>query len=334
MNLLDICESLAAHATEYGDAAQSEDRISDSDIDHWQRLFKITRPEAIHKIQNWRADLGRTPLSQAAWDAIKGSDFARGFTKESYEYSLTRKSGHENTSVSGTYSTQMHLLRIREPLLSLDMVQSCLGTEEFEVLPGFDDDHEPVQFCYMTTQQKNVLQNRLTIPLTIIPVKIAAKTLSKYSRYPTLGVDPTLPQHRARAHTERFEPTQDEFPVRYFFYGTLADRAVLARILCISNEDSIQFEPAVVSGAVMSSWGNKYRGLIDGDQSAQVHGKAYMVKSREEEEALRIYETNNYEVVRCNMVLQLDRKAYVGLTFRLTQSASPPAGFPIPRTAS
>ena len=43
-------------------------------------------------------------------------------------------------------------------------------------------------------------------------------------------------------------------------------------------------------------------------------GSAYQVSSKEHEDALRIYETENYEVVRC-MIAMADEVVH-GLTFR------------------
>ncbi|KAM3548505.1 hypothetical protein MY1884_009154 [Beauveria asiatica] len=85
-------------------------------------------------------------------------------------------------------------------------------------------------------------------------------------------------------------PQQNEYPVRYFFYGTLADRDVLARVIGVPDK-SIQYEPAVLPRAVLTSWAGKYRGVVDGGAQDEVEGMVYWVKSGDEEEALRIYET-------------------------------------------
>lgn len=49
----------------------------------------------------------------------------------------------------------------------------------------------------------------------------------------------------------------------------------------------------------MRRWGGKYNALVDGSAGSVVHGSAYHVMSKEHEDALRAYETDVYEVVRC-----------------------------------
>ena len=49
-------------------------------------------------------------------------------------------------------------------------------------------------------------------------------------------------------------------------------------------------------------WAGKYKALVDGKM--RVDGMAFSVRSREDEEALRYHETENYEVVRCRICLK------------------------------
>ncbi|KAK8142676.1 hypothetical protein G3M48_008417 [Beauveria asiatica] len=87
-------------------------------------------------------------------------------------------------------------------------------------------------------------------------------------------------------------PQQNEYRVQFFFpfHETLADRDVLARAIGVPDE-SIRHEPAVLPRAVLTSWAGKYRDVVDGGAEDEVEGMAYWVKSRDEEELLRIYET-------------------------------------------
>lgn len=324
MDLLSICESLASNVIKFDEENSSEIEISDSDIEHWQSLFRMTRTEAIEEITTWRSDFTREPLSKDAWNAIRESESATGFSKESYEYKLVRGwKLQQREVVSSTQDNSMYLLRLHDESPTLCMVQHLLGTEDIEVLPGIDNDGNAVQFCYMDGKMRSALLSNLAASDSMqfrpsfLRVSIAKKDLAVNSKYPTLGIDSTLPQHRANSSTDCFEPTQNEYPVRYFFYGTLADRAVLARVIGIQDEKSIQYEPAVVFGANMTSWANKYRGLVNGGPDSKVDGVAYWVRSREEEEALKIYETARYEVVRCAIYLQSAAKPSSGLTFRL-----------------
>ncbi|KAM3432588.1 hypothetical protein NHJ13734_006803 [Beauveria thailandica] len=99
-----------------------------------------------------------------------------------------------------------------------------------------------------------------------------------------------------------WQPQQNEYRVQFFFpfHETLADRDVLARAIGVPDE-SIQYEPAVLPRAVLTSWAGKYRDVVDGGADDKVEGMVYWVKSRDEEELLRIYETAKYEVVRQGM---------------------------------
>ncbi|KAL1600509.1 hypothetical protein SLS60_006895 [Paraconiothyrium brasiliense] len=63
--------------------------------------------------------------------------------------------------------------------------------------------------------------------------KPATKDLSNTSIAPTLGIDISLPQHRNLVVDPR--PRQDEYPVRYFFYGTLCEPERLAQVLGIET---------------------------------------------------------------------------------------------------
>ncbi|KAK8144593.1 hypothetical protein G3M48_005596 [Beauveria asiatica] len=323
MDLLTACESLAANVLEHDVLDMSDTYISESDTEHWMTALNLTRVEAIDEITKWRSDYTRESLSQSAWDTIKESDAASGFTKESYEFSLTRGSTIKQSNATGADDTAMYLLRIIEPLPTIGTLSELLNTDKIEVVSGIDDEGKSVRFAYMTAQMKRQLINNLALSDTIyfrpsfIRVSVANKDISDNSRYPTLGIDSTLPQYRAPSASSCFQPLQNEYPVRYFFYGTLADRTVLARVIGVPDADSIRYEPGVLSRAVLTSWAGKYRGVVDGGPDDKVQGVVYWVQSREEEEALRIYETAKYEVVRCSVQVGEEIDVYMGLTFRL-----------------
>ncbi|OGM47954.1 hypothetical protein ABOM_002663 [Aspergillus bombycis] len=133
---------------------------------------------------------------------------------------------------------------------------------------------------------------------------------------PCLGsdIDPTLPHHRAQSMDEIFLPAQNQYPVWYFFYGTLADPEILARQT--SRSELPVLRRATVKGGIIKMWGGKYKALIDGPSSAIVDGWTYEVNSGEEEEQLRYYETDQYEVVRCEIHILESGVLVKGLTFR------------------
>jgi hypothetical protein len=67
-------------------------------------------------------------------------------------------------------------------------------------------------------------------------------------------------------------------------------------------------------GGRLGTWGGKYKALIDGPEGFQVNGHAFLVTSKEHEDALRFYKTDMYQVVRCKILLK--NGPVQGLTFR------------------
>ncbi|TVY55561.1 hypothetical protein LCER1_G003588 [Lachnellula cervina] len=158
-----------------------------------------------------------------------------------------------------------------------------------------------------------------------VPEGRAYKELCPDSLYPTLGIDTTLPQHRPQSlhlleQAPSFGRTCTQFPVWYFFYGTLADVPKLRSLLSLPEDEMPVLREASVMGARMKSWGlGKYNALVDGPESSCVKGSAYQVMSEEHEDALRKYETSAYEVVRC--LIQMDGTVVQGCTFRFAGEA-------------
>lgn len=142
---------------------------------------------------------------------------------------------------------------------------------------------------------------------------MAKKDLSPGSLYPTLGIDSTLPQYRAPPQREIV--MQNQYPVWYFFYGTLGQADLLKLQELLDLDFLPQLLPAQVEGGRLEMWGGKYKALIDEPPEASVPGWAYQVESLEHEETLRYYETENYEVVRCTIILG-NGERIGGLTFR------------------
>ncbi|OJI82941.1 hypothetical protein ASPTUDRAFT_191420 [Aspergillus tubingensis CBS 134.48] len=134
---------------------------------------------------------------------------------------------------------------------------------------------------------------------------------------PCLGsdIDPTLPQNRATAVDEVFHPKQGEYPVWYFFYGNLAVPEILNERLGLDERPT--YRKAVAKGGDLKTWGRgKFKALVDGDASARVEGWAYEVGSTEDEGILRYYETDFYEVVRCDICMVDVGEMVKGLVFR------------------
>lgn len=174
-------------------------------------------------------------------------------------------------------------------------------------------------FCIVDSRTKNAILNIGFRPFFIRHTDSAAKELSAHSRHPTLGVpDATLPQFRLDDDNLNHStlPAQDEYPVIYFFYGRLCEPDVLTRLLRL-DEPPVFYPANVTGGRLTKTPGGRYNALVHGRSGETVQGCSYMVKSRTEEDALRDYETEMYEVVRClvNFEKKGQMKTVRGLTF-------------------
>ncbi|GME61058.1 AIG2-like protein [Neofusicoccum parvum] len=163
-------------------------------------------------------------------------------------------------------------------------------------ITGTAEDGTPTLFLRIPATTKRAIETYLASsstatgsrPPTFIRLSIARKDLSPNSAHPTLGIDATLPQHRGPGR----RPHQDEYPVWYFFYGTLAEPETLARLFdAAEGEQRPVLKPAVIHGGRMEMWAGKYRALVDGAE--RVEGWACRVQSREHEDALLVYETDS-----------------------------------------
>lgn len=208
------------------------------------------------------------------------------------------------------------LFRLSEPLGTATEVQKLAGLPEPPKVRG--DVGSEVSFCEISGATKSRLEiiiqehypdfDSFFIQYTLP----AAKHLDAYSPYPTLGLESTLPHHRASLKT--FLPQQDEYPVWYFFYGTLGERTKLSQLLRVPDWELGMLLPAYVYGGRLGTWGKKYKALLDGYDSNLVEGNAYQVMNEPQERALREYETENYEVVRC--AIFIGERSVSGCTFR------------------
>ncbi|OIW22868.1 hypothetical protein CONLIGDRAFT_545902, partial [Coniochaeta ligniaria NRRL 30616] len=178
------------------------------------------------------------------------------------------------------------------------------------------------QFCLVDGKTRLLILRKLaelqsTFRPTFIRDSKAKKELSPTSLYPTIGIDTTLPQFRLHGSSDaKLVPAQDMYPVWYFFYGTLAEGAVLSRLLCMPANQPPTYRKARLRGGRLTTWARKYKALIDGSQNEIVRGSAYLVNNADDERVLRYYETDKYEVVRCVIKFEEDGKEVRGLTFR------------------
>ncbi|KAL9004493.1 MAG: hypothetical protein Q9188_002695 [Gyalolechia gomerana] len=273
-------------------------------IRQWQSLFGYTYSKALENIKSQRLDFGRRILSDELWRLVQEGGKAEGYDKEAYEHQLDlwAKARPQNidTDDDGTY-----VFRFDGPFVDMDSLRAAIGCD-VEITQGFDHAGE-ARFAEFIGRNPAVAkvstQEFFGHQPNFTRMFLARKELSSHSLYPMLGVDSTLPYRRAQTQGEILMHT--EYPVWYFFYGTLTDPGNIKDLLTIDGTiDGTPFlMPAMVQGGIVKLWGGKYKALIDGPSDAQVQGMAYQVTRYEHEETLRFYETDKYEVVRCSIIL-------------------------------
>ncbi|KAK4465147.1 hypothetical protein QBC42DRAFT_315466 [Cladorrhinum samala] len=357
MEDLDFLESMAQAAIQMDSLGIDDAKAADDMIRRWQTVFGYSRAEAAQQIEEKRRDLGgRVTLSAEAWEAISADKEAQGYDKETYEHACwlakTAGSSSRQASTTRTAVQKSHvapprpayfLLKLDGPLSDVASLKAAIGHGAVtKTFAGQDDSGSPATFCRVDSLGRDkVLAYIDALGVSFSPVFVrdskAEKSLSSFSIYPTLGIDSTLPQHRiGSSWLNGFRlplPKQDQYPVWYFFYGTLAQPEVLKRLLRLDHEPA--YRKARLFGGVLKTWGGKYKALVDGADDAVrlstsapagvVKGSAFLVQDEEQEDALCYYETDCYEVVRCDVHMDGDEEnekdngggeVVKGLTFR------------------
>ena len=321
MDSLEELERLAWNVKIY---EGESDEPSPDQVAGWQDLFNFTRDQAIDQIKQHRADLSRTRVPNGHWELVRTQ--LEGYDREAYDYKLflDQKCVSRITKVNAP-SNARFIFNLGNPQLG-DALSTPAQVREIAKLTEC-----PKILCgegnelfgeVNATQKANIetflAESRSPFRPTFVQCRQARKEFNDHSRYPTLGLDTTFPQHRPQKTDESFAPSQTQYPVWYFFYGTLADPDTLAHHLKLEERPSL--ESASIHGGVIKTWECKYKALIDGPAMAKVDGWAYRVEKPEHEEALRIYETDAYEVVRCSILLQ-NGSVEKGCTFRFLDVA-------------
>ncbi|KAM7221449.1 hypothetical protein V8F06_003224 [Rhypophila decipiens] len=364
-------ESMAGLALRAADHSEEEYQPTPDEIKRWQNLFNYTKSEAVEQIRQQKKNSADVLLGQGCrisdlyWEEIRAEKEAQGHDRDSYEHYCssmsTRPEGTTTTTKpKTTFPTKntYYLIKLDGPLSSAETIRvagglptlppTFSGTSNLE--DGEDSDrvdNEQASFFRVDNATKDKILEWLATTTTtttvstgggwrptIVKDSAASKDLSQTTPYPTLGLDTTLPQNRINGDSRDqalLQPGQDEYPVWYFFYGTLADPTVLRRLFDITSDDdpdAIVYHPAKLhrSGDIrLATWGNgKYNALVDftadlsrkDGKNTPLAGKAYLVMDRAQEDALRYYETDQYEVVRCLIELEDGKELVRGLTFR------------------
>jgi hypothetical protein len=214
-----------------------------------------------------------------------------------------------------------YLFKLSDPITPRIFASAAILPSQPRIIQGEGEDGI-AQFCQVSDPDIPNIKTWLAeeypnISPVFVPINKARKALSPDSAYPTLGYDTTLPHHRPNSSACEYLPTQDQFPVWYFFYGTLGNSSFLNELFGSPPEEHA-LVPALIHGGKLQTWGGKYNALVDDNPGSRVDGWAYEVVSQEQEDTLRTYETAKYEVVRVEIELNghSGRRFVKGCTFR------------------
>jgi hypothetical protein len=306
----------------------AEESLAD-DTKRWQTLFGFSGAQAVEQIHLHRNNMARSKVSDELWSIVQKEQEAQGFDRDSYEYALTngvfmRKPLLETTTSRHHSSNTTYIVKIDGPISSADRVKEVTQLSHTpEIARGTGEAGDAV-FCKIdgTTRQKLIAwlgKEHPSFRPTIIRLSKSPKHLSSYTMAPLLGKDTTLPQHRPNHANFTPLPSEDQYPVWYFFYGNLAKPTELQQRLNLVELPS--YTPASIQGGKIKSWRGQFKALVEADDAERYEsGSAYLVRSREEEEILQFYETEKYEVVRCIINMEGGSRNVNGLVFRFAGS--------------
>lgn len=198
----------------------------------WQTLFCYSSGEAEEKISLQRSSLA-VAAPEELWNAVKGRQEELGHDRESYSHwlALSRK---PKSNASARHTTRgmvdrEYLFELKGPIDSAVTLQKIAGLPHpLKVFSGPSDSCGGIaHFCRTDGTIKAKVRDWIEQEVPnfeplFIPLSYAPKNFDLLSKAPTLGLDYTMPQNRL-PKVAKVSPTQDEYPVWYFFYGTLAD---------------------------------------------------------------------------------------------------------------
>jgi hypothetical protein len=304
MDLLAALESMAELSINTADAYIS------ANTGRWMKLFNLTQEQAERAIEAHLSNLSRRTVSNEQWALLSGTPEARNHDQESYAYHISNLSKTKKKKMVPN-PQKKYLLKLEYPLDTIEKL--CEAVNLLQKPETAVDEEGTSVFAIIDATTRAAIEARFqSFDLTFVDIsrRPAEKALSASSIAPTLGTDATLPQHRIDSTPE---PAQDQYPVPYFFYGMLADGPKLAALLDLDKSPT--FEPAVLRRGKLRAW-RQYRALVDGEERDTVDGWMYVVRNREDEDALRNYEGGNYEVIRCEILVGERAEMVEGLTFR------------------
>jgi len=318
MDLFSELESTAQAADTTNEVFANHD--TDSEVKRWQFVFGLNEAAARSELDAYLNDTTTPTISNEHWSIVREDMEAKGFSKHAYVYSLRRTHPMRiSTPIKApvTQARGTYILRLEDPISTPETLRHVLGLTDTPERHAGESDTDPASICKLSFEARTKLldwlaSNHPRFKPTIVRLSKATKELDPNTPAPYLGIDTTLPHNRSSTVSFQPRPRQDEYPVWYFFYGRLAEPETLQRLLDLDSTPS--YEPAKVYGAKMGEWGGKYRAVVDGTPRDCVMGRAFLVTTQTQEEALLFFETGVYEVVRCG--IYMGRVVQPGLVFR------------------
>ena len=238
-------------------------------------------------------------LSDTAIQALANFRLAGGRPDDSYPDMNTSAA---NPSRRRRVQTN-YLLRLDHPFTTPRDVAHQLGLSRVPKMEVGEGEHGATHFCHLDQSGIDALDAWSARTAKDYPgrnwTRVMLNFAHKGTPLPHLGRDEILPQHRPCASA----PQGAEYPVDFFFYGTLAAPDRLARLFGIDINEVTELRPAICLDGRIRLWSNKYRALVD-CPGGKVQGHVFRVESAEEEEALRAYEGDSYEIVNARVEIE------------------------------
>jgi hypothetical protein len=229
---------------------ENEDRNGPSGEEavRWRNLFNYSYAESANLIKERRTIRNR--VSDEHREIVQSNMEAQGYNREAYEYSL--EIGGDRVSKNTPFREEImmpsptpahasYIFKLEGHLDTLQEVQHAAGLNELPLeIQGIGVDGD-ANFCRVNGDSKQAITRwistqQMKFKPTFVQVSQAEKDLPRDSMYPTLGLDMSLPENRPVSSSTGFYPAQNQYPVWYFFYGTLTDSTILSHQLSLPED--------------------------------------------------------------------------------------------------
>ena len=171
---------------------------------------------------------------------MKSKKEAQGYSRKAYEHWVGMKSNVPRSlgADPAVQSNSTYLIILQGILSTPECVQKAANLPKPPTVINAASEDKGTLFCEIDGVDKQAItkwlyQNKFSFKPTFVHVSKATKDFAAYSIYPTFGLEATLPHYRPSSGLTMISPSQDEYPVWYFFYGTLADSNVLKSVLSL-----------------------------------------------------------------------------------------------------